>query len=61
MPKSIFPILAALGAADASKHLAHRNKLQVLDSLFTSYNEQTEEDGSFHSEYTWTWSNTPSE
>ena len=56
MPKSYIPIIALLGSLNASeevatKHLTHRNKLQVLDTMYASYSEMTG-DYEYHAEYT---------
>jgi len=48
-------LLALIGATQ-SKHLTHRNKLQVLDSAYSTYNSYTSDDQSFHSSYTFWWS-----
>ena len=49
-------VLLALVSSASSKHLAHRSKLHVLDSITQTYNSWMADDQSFHSHYTWTWS-----
>ena len=49
-------VLLALFSTTQSKHLAHRSKLLVLDSITSTYNSWLTDDQYFHSSYTWTWS-----